>query len=313
METVYHFVLNPVAGKRNAEELIPHIETCMANRNIPYVIYVTKAPGDCEAYIRRVSVEGNPVRFYVYGGDGTLNESINGAANMENASIGIIPGGSGNDFVRSFDHKEFFSDLDAQIEGEPLTLDLIRVNDRYAVNVVNIGFDCDVVVELANLRKYPIMRGPFGYLAGVFIVLWRKMGKDFSIRLADGTTYENTYLICTSGNGRYYGGGFCAAPKSCANDGLLEFTLVSKLSRPRFLTVLPSYKKGTHLDKKSLEKYITYARTPSLTLHSNTPFGLSRDGEVAFYTDVEIESVNGAIRVILPKGASPQAGLIQEA
>lgn len=311
METVYHFVLNPAAGKCNAQDLIPSIEACMKGRDIPYVIYVTKAPGDCEHYIRRISEEGKPVRFYVYGGDGTLNESINGAANMPNASVGVIPGGSGNDFVRSFANKEFFSDLNAQIDGEEIGFDLLRVNDRYSVNVTNIGFDCDVVVELMKLKKFPIMRGPFGYLCGVFVTLCRKMGQKMTATLADGSTFTDSYLLCSFGNGRYYGGGFCAAPRSCADDGLLEFTLVKKLRRLRFLTVLPCYKKGMHLDKPSLRKYITYARTPSVKLHSDKPFGLSRDGEVTFHTDVEVEAVKNAIRIVLPKGAAPLEGLIQ--
>ena len=92
-------------------------------------------------------------------GDGTLNEAVNGAAYAQNAAVGVIPFGSGNDFIRNFDHSALFEDLQSQIDGEPIKVDLLSANGRYALNMINIGFDCEVVMQVDRLRHIPLLKG----------------------------------------------------------------------------------------------------------------------------------------------------------
>lgn len=148
----------------------------MTGKGLPFFIHTTTAPGDAEQYVRAVCEKGLPARFYVCGGDGTLNEAVNGAAFCPHAAVGVIPLGSGNDFIRNFDKPALFGDILAQTEGEAVPIDLLSVNERYAVNMVNIGFDCEVVMQVDRFRQYPLIRGPFAYLLAVFVVLSRKNG-----------------------------------------------------------------------------------------------------------------------------------------
>lgn len=311
METIHHFVINPIAGKRSAQKLIPEIERYMQSRGLPFFIYTTKAPGDAEQYVREICAQNKPVRFYVCGGDGTLSEAVNGAAYAQHAAVGVIPVGSGNDFVRNFDNPDPFFSFSAQVDGEAVPLDLIRINDRHALNIVNIGFDCDVVAEVERLRKTPFLRGPFSYLLGVFLVLARRMGQYLQVRLPDGSSFVGDYLLCTIGNGRYYGGGFCAAPKSCASDGLLELTLIKKVRRLRFLSLLPSYKKGTYLEDSRLSDILAAHRISSFSLRTDKPVGICFDGELSFFTTASVRCAPAAVRFIVPAGCTPLSGFLE--
>lgn len=307
----HHFLINPVAGKGKAPKLIPAITAHMTDRSLTFFIHTTTAPGDAEQYVRGVCEKGIPVRFYVCGGDGTLNEAINGAAFHPHAAVGVIPLGSGNDFVRNFDKPALFQDILAQTEGEAVSIDLLSVNERYAINMVNIGFDCEVVMQVDRFRKYPLIRGPLAYLLAVFVVLSRKMGQSLRIRLPDGTSYFGTYLLCTAANGRFYGGGFCAAPESCVNDGLLELTLVQKIGRLCFLSVLPSYKKGTYLNKRQIQDKFVHKKLSSFLISSDLPTGICIDGEITFFTSAAFSLEKEAVRFIIPRGCTSLPGFIR--
>lgn len=307
----YHFIVNPKAGKGKAPKMIPAITAYMMQRNLPFSIYTTKSPGDAEQYVRTVSQTGDAVRFYVCGGDGTLNEAVNGAAYVQNAAVGVIPFGSGNDFIRNFDHSALFEDLQSQIDGEPIKVDLLSANGRYALNMINIGFDCEVVMQVDRLRHIPLLKGSLAYLVSVFLVLTRKMGHFLRLRLPDNSAYFGSFLLCTIANGRFYGGGFCAAPDSCVNDGYFNLALVRKIGRLRFLSILPFYKKGSHTTKKRLQGLLFSRKLSSLNLHSELPDGLCIDGEISFFTSLSVKIENEALRFIVPNGCNPLPGFIR--
>lgn len=153
------FILNPAAGKgATALTLRETIEECAKRRQCDAEIYLTAGIGDATEYIkRRVAAEPDETfRFYACGGDGTLGEAVCGVMSLENherVSLGLIPSGTGNDFVRNFEGGAQFFDIDAQLSATEQPIDLIRCNDRYAINMVNIGFDCEVVVKTVSLKK----------------------------------------------------------------------------------------------------------------------------------------------------------------
>ena len=102
----HYFLINPAAGKGNLyRHLDGEIRTYCDQKEIDYEIYYTKGVGDAEDYIRRACEKnGGELRFFACGGDGTLNEAANGVAGFNHASVGVIPTGTGNDFVRNFTH-----------------------------------------------------------------------------------------------------------------------------------------------------------------------------------------------------------------
>ena len=126
------FILNPAAGRINSFGTIEaELKQVYAAGGLDYMIYETKAPGDATAYIRDYCRENpEPVRFYACGGDGTLNEVVNGAVGFPQASVGCYPCGSGNDFVKYYGGQKHFLNLQAQIDATEQTIDLIRVGNR---------------------------------------------------------------------------------------------------------------------------------------------------------------------------------------
>ena len=152
---IYHFILNPKSGRpRKQQNLEDLIKSACRKRQLSYHIYYTTCPGDATEYVRsmiRISQERQ--RFICIGGDGTLSEIVNSAPSNTNVEFGVIPYGSGNDFVRNFKNQELFFDIDAQLDGETVLLDLIKYNDNYSVNVINIGFDCAAARVAAKLKR----------------------------------------------------------------------------------------------------------------------------------------------------------------
>ena len=154
------FIMNPSAGQGKAKKLIPAIESALEEAGYAYHIYTTKAVGDAERFVRESCEEGKTVRFYVCGGDGSFHEAVNGAKGFPQAEIGLIPVGTGNDFIRNFGRKNDFMDILSQVDGESMPCDVIDINGRYVVNMANIGFDCEVVVKAGEWKKKPLISGP---------------------------------------------------------------------------------------------------------------------------------------------------------
>ena len=151
----HFFVINPAAGKgKRVDELAAQIKSVCERREEKYEIYYTAGVGDAKKYVnntcRLYEASGEILRFYACGGDGTINEVANGIVGFENAELAVIPIGTGNDFVRNFSWGEGFFDIDAQLDGETRKIDIMKYNNRYAINVINIGFDCEVAAQAAE-------------------------------------------------------------------------------------------------------------------------------------------------------------------
>ena len=311
MESLHYcFVLNPIAGKRRADVWEKKIKAEMESSGHTFSIHRTNAPGDAVRITKAQAKKKIPVCVIAVGGDGTLNEVINGAAFAKNIIVGVIPAGSGNDFIRSFENGGQFLSIPALLSGTVHPLDLIRVNGRYAVNLVNIGFDCDVVEQASRFHSLRPLCGPIGYLVSVFIVLSRKMGKRMTV-MTDAETFQmDDYLLSTMANGRYYGGGFLASPKSCADDGKMDVALIKKVGRLRFLSLLASYKKGTYQDREALKSLLVLRRVKTLRIRFSALTGICIDGEITHATAVSIETAPRAVRFLMPNGAVPKDGFL---
>ena len=97
----HYFIINPAAGQGKAAKLVPAIREYMEGEGLPFTIYQTKGVGDAMAYMRYMAKKG-PARFYACGGDGTLNEVVNGLKKFPECEVALIPAGTGNDFLRNF-------------------------------------------------------------------------------------------------------------------------------------------------------------------------------------------------------------------
>ena len=302
----YCFILNPAAGKgKKYKDLIPQIMKACEERGAECDVHLTESVGDGEVYARRFC-ESNPddqLRIYACGGDGTLCEVVNGAVGFENASVGVIPVGTGNDFVRNFSPRDLFFDIGAQLDGEVARLDLIKANDKYCVNTLNIGFDCEVVVRMDKIKKSPVIPSKLAYIGGLVITLIDLPGVDIDVSFDGGKTVEKrSFLLSSIANGRFCGGGFKSNPIADLNDGLMDICLVKPVTRRKFLSLVSSYKDGTHLENEKAKQIIDYIRAESVDYYFGKMQNIGIDGEVFQADKLHMEVERGVLSFIVPKG-----------
>ena len=305
---IYHFILNPKSGRSPQQKRMEQdiVDACL-KRQLSYHIYYTTRRKNAITYVRSMIKEypDERQRFICVGGDGTINEIANSAPANPNIEFGVIPNGSGNDFVRNFKHRRKFTEIDAQIDGEVKSFDLIKCNDDYCVNMVNIGFDCSVVIEADKFRKYKFISPGISYVLGVVVgFFFKKFGTQMRIIFDDGEIIDKQLTLTAIGNGKFCGGGFKSAPKAGLADGLLDVCIIDKVSRLSFLQLVGCYKDGTFLEKKKAQKIVKYKQTNHFKMEFEAPQPICIDGEVSNAKTVEFTVIPGAFNFVIPKGSS---------
>ncbi len=310
------FVINSAAGKGvEASSIIDVINDACLAAHADYEIYKTIARGDAVNFVKNKIKEkpsGEVWRFYACGGDGTLSEVVNGAVN-ENArvspgalpgiEVGCIPIGTGNDFVRNFTSSEFFGDITKQLLADSMEIDCYSCAEgRYGVNMINIGFDCDVVVKAGEFKKRRFIPKGLAYIAGVIALLRHNRGCVIHVKREDGSEVTKEFQLVSAANGGWCGGGFHSAPRSALNDGLLDISLIDKVTRRDFVRLVGSYKKGTHLETKLGRKIVEYKQGTSVTFEFAEPTNVCIDGEISVMERLELSVMPRAIAFVLPVG-----------
>lgn len=290
------FIVNPIAGKGKSTSLISQIEERFRNFPEPYHIELTQYPGHATAIARSLSADGVPMRVYSVGGDGTLNEIINGIAG-DHMELGIIPCGSGNDAVRSI---YSVTDPAALLETLPVAssalLDMGRINGRYFINIASIGFDAEVTILSNKFKRIPFVSGSMAYVMGVLAAVIGLKRHRVRIRLDDAPERANELLLCAFANGRYYGGGMMPAPGADMTDGLLDICEVAYPGRLRLLKFFPAFMKGEH----GALREVSMHRCKRIEITSLRALPINIDGEVIKDTRVTIDIVPGSLRVLIP-------------
>ena len=301
---IYHFILNPKSGRSPRQKrLEQEIKDACTKRQLSYHIYYTTCAGDATEYVKSmIRISSERQRFICIGGDGTINEIANSAPGNLNVEFGVIPSGSGNDFVRNFTNTKFFSDIEAQLDGEPIAIDLIKCNDYYCVNMVNIGFDCAVVKEADKLKRHKLVTPGLSYILGVVVVLFKKFGTKMKLMYDDGEILEKEFTLTAIGNGKFCGGGFMAAPRALLTDGLLDVCAIDKISRMTFIKLVKSYKSGTYLENKSAMRIIKHRRVPHFKMEFESPIPICIDGEIKGAKTIDFEVIRESMNFVIPKG-----------
>lgn len=254
--------------------------------------------GDGERFAREAAANGADVVVAV-GGDGTINEVVNGIASSERGpALAVAPGGTANDFALGIgmpdDVGESLARIAERLDAPRRRIDLARLNDRWFVNVSTGGFGAEATEEAPEETKK--LLGSWAYVVtGVkqFAALEAMAG---AFESAGETLYEGDFLLFAVGNARRTGGGTLLTPRAELDDGALDLLVVPAMARVDFLTLLPDLRSGSHLDSPD----ILYARVRELTVTSERELSVNADGEPTKGRRFEYGVEPGAIELIEP-------------
>lgn len=299
----YLFIINPAAGGKSSkkEGVKAEINRIMTGRETDYEIYVTKGLLDAVGKIRGEAEEfpSRELRVIACGGDGTLNECVNGTAGFSNVSVTHYPCGTGNDFVKMFgDESGRFSDLSGLIDGELRPIDLIKCNDRYSINICSVGIDARVGIDVHKYSGLPLVGGKMSYVVSLVVNFFKGINKYMRIETENEKIEGKFALVCAC-NGRYYGGGFNPVRDAMPDDGKLDFLVVSETSRLKFLKVIGHYASGEYEKTDGLVRRIIGER---MDIYGHEPFRINVDGEAIESPEAHFSVVRKGINFIFPKG-----------
>lgn len=292
------FIVNPVAGKGRASHMVEAIKERFNRFSQTYEIMETEAPHHAQELasqaVAQATEKNESLRLYSVGGDGTLNEVINGIIGAD-IELGIIPCGTGNDSSRTlYPVTDPFKLITVLPISSSSTFDLGKANDRHFFNIASIGFDADVVMQ--SRRYKSIVSGSMAYVLGVLSALIKLKKHKLHITIDDNKIIEKELLLSIFANGTYYGGGFKAAPDAVMDDGLLDFYLVDAISRSRILRFLPKFRNGNHTGMDEVD----FSRGTKAIIESNEPFPVNIDGELSVEKSLSIELIPESIKIIVP-------------
>lgn len=294
------FIINPVAGHGKPLKLIPEIKKIFSFRNDNYKIEITERPGHATE-IAKDYTSKKKYRVYSIGGDGTLNEVLNGVVNS-GSSLAVIPAGNGNDFSRNFNldlnvtSKRYgYEILNRTVNGKEEPVDIVKINNRYFINISSVGLDAEVANTTNKLKKTGLLRGSFAYLVGIFATLLKFNSHILKVTI-DGQTFEKESLLLAVANGKYYGGGIQPAPDACINDGFLDICFVKKMSVLKIIRLLPLYIKGQH---GGLEE-VTFYKGKKIEVQNAREMALNIDGEIIMTKEAVYEIIPKGINFVIP-------------
>ena len=295
------FIINPAAGSRDrTAEYTQAIETHCANLN--YRIEISKGPGDIARIAREAAETGKEYRIYACGGDGTLNEVVQGAAGFDNVAITVFKGGSGNDFIKIFDDPQAFSDLPRLLDTKDSTFDLIDCNGAYSLNICSVGLDARIGLDVANYKRLPLLHGFTAYAASTVVNVIKGIAEHYIIEIDGETIDADQTLICAC-NGRFYGGGFNPVPEADPSDGLLDVLLVKKVTRLQVAGVIGKYKNGLYAE---LPELVRHFKAKAIKIICDKTTAIQLDGELQQAKEFLIRISDKKLRFFYPKELSWQ-------
>lgn len=281
-------IFNPLAGRGRAYKQAQQVRQALAAVDLPHEIVVTETRGHAIELARRAVLAGRELIVAV-GGDGTLNEVVNGlmqaadGADQIPCTVGVLPVGSGNDFAGSLGIPSELREAAERLRtGQVRRVDIGRVNDRYFDNNVGLGFEAMIDIEA---QKLTWLRGFPGYLLGVFRAMARFPFPRVRVQIDGQPWREGETLMISVGNNRRIGGGFLITPKAVSDDGLLDMCYVDAIPRREILRLLPKAIKGNHEGEPAVHTL----RFRHAVVESDTPLPVHADGEVLWHDAQRLE------------------------
>lgn len=284
------FIVNPAAGHGESKETLNLIHDKMKSANIHYSISISGYIGHIEKIASEAAEKGYTDVIAV-GGDGTVLETFNGIFN-KNINLGIIPAGTGNDFVKMIDvNKDYNEALSKIIEGKTKKIDIGLVNDTHFLNVVGMGIDGDIVRETERAKKF--LKGSAAYIYSTFSTLLKYKCKNIIINI-DGKEYKRKVYLVAVGNGKYFGGGMMITPGAEIDSENFEVVIINAMPKHKFAVLFRKVFSGEHVHEKVVE--VLYGK--KIIIESEAPLLINADGNIVGESKANIQVLEKAQNVI---------------
>lgn len=302
-------IVNPSSGRERGVEQAATIAAGLRRKYAGVEVFFTQGDGDAEAAAQQALHDGCSAIF-VAGGDGTLNEVVNGVAAahaLDAVHFGIVPLGTGNDFASALGiPHDADQALEVLLRGTLLEVDLGRVNGRIFLNTSGGGYVAEVSIAVTPQLK--TIAGRLAYLIGGAQALFEYEPVRATVKVDPGdVTFEHrlyAYAVC---NSRLIGGGRLIAPDAIIDDGLLDVCLIEEMSAVEFVALGRKVADGGHVD----DPRVHYLQGASVTITFERDTNINTDGEVLSATRAEYTVLPRAARFLT--GDAPFSAAAQPA
>ena len=300
------FIINPKAGSKDRYSKMAE---AIKNLSIDGEVFIERTcyrGHATEIVLDYLSRNSEFLRIYSCGGDGTLSEVVSGvhASENKNCAVGVVPIGSGNDFIKNFSDykKDDFLSLSKMCEGDYIASDVIEASDgektAVSINILSAGFDAAAAKGMSKFKRIPLIR-KFSYELSLIECIFTQRKHRFKL-IADGIEVEDgtqDYLFALAANGNYYGGGYLASPLSNLSDGYMDFIRIKSVNLMRFIKLVGIYHDGKHL---SVTDVVDWQRCKTLQILREGYIDMNIDGEIVQMKNPTMKIIDGAVNVILP-------------
>lgn len=294
----YLAIVNPAAGGGRPRKMLPSALARLKAANISVKIAETQRPGDATRIAREAYARGQR-RFIAVGGDGTSYEIVNGLfpeASSDRATLGFLPLGTGNSFLRDFSPRGAEHAIESLIAQKTSSCDVLRLRHRdgvlHYINLLSVGFPADVATLRA--RRFSA-HGELGYIISIFLGLARLQRRPFPVRTDDQPEFDRRRcLFLTFNNSKFTGGKMMIAPKAGVNSGLIEYVRWGPIGRFGLIRNLPRLYDGTHIDhplaERNAVKYVEF--------DLEAPVDVMVDGEVLTLYCQKLDVLPSALNIV---------------
>lgn len=293
-------IVNPAAGGGRCGKEFPAALARLKAGGLDVDVALTERAGQAVSLVRDAYAQGRR-KFIAVGGDGTGYEVINGlfpeaAAQTEGpkASLGFLPMGTGNSFLRDFTEQGAEYSIEALIAGKNRPCDVVRLEHKtgvlHYINILSIGFVADV--NGLRARKFKAW-GETGYLFAVVTEVAGLASQVFPMRLDEGELDDQPMVFASFSNSRFTGGKMMMAPGADTNDGLVDFVRVGPLGRFNLLRTFPKIFKGTHVHNAA----VSQRKVRVVEFSGTEPIDIMIDGEADCVVPTRLEVLPAAIQV----------------
>jgi diacylglycerol kinase (ATP) len=293
-------IVNPAAGGGRSAKLAGPALARLREGGIAVDVIASTGPGHAVDLAREGYSQGYR-RFVAVGGDGTAHEILNGifsgGSPQKRISLGFLPLGTGNSFLRDFTNDGVESSLQAILADRKRPVDLIRLTHAggqiYSFNLLSVGFTADVG---ALTNRYFKSLGHLGYLLGVFVRIAQLRRRAFALRCDEDKDWdERRCLFLTFNNSKYTGGTMLIAPNADPADGLIEFVRWGPIGRFGLMRMLPRLYDGTHIQ----HPLASHRGVRHVEFNVPVPVDVMIDGEIATLECRSLDVIPAAVDIYI--------------